>query len=153
MLTACNGSGKDQIAGVYDSFVSNVAAGRGHNAAKYATEDSITRYEELKQLALYGGQGIGSLPINDEVTVYLLREHFEKSALEKMSDRDVFNYAVKKGMIGPKDFPDYNLGEMRTTETEARIELVKDGEKTPYSISSGSKMANGKFAHVPFRRT
>lgn len=133
-LSACGGSGSGKISGTYDGFVSNVSAGRGHNAAKFVTDDSISRYAELKDLALFGGPGMDSLTIHDEVVVYLLREHYEKTALEKLSDRDVFNFAVIKGMIGPTNFSDYKLGAMRTTDTEARVELMKDGEKTPYSI-------------------
>lgn len=149
ILSACSGSIPDQLTSTYQNYTSLIVAGKGHQAAKWVTEDTIDHYDKIGQLALRGGRGMSELGLYDELSVYFLRARYDAVALEKFTGRDIMNILVKARLIGEDGFETYSLGDIRYTETEARADLVDGTQTTPFEIWFALK--DGKWKVDPAR--
>lgn len=151
ILSACSASVPDQMVSTYQTYTSNVAAGKGHQAAKSVTDATIEHYERLADLALDGGAGMRDLGLHDELSVYFLRSRYQAAALEKLTGRDVMNILVKAGLVGEEGFERYTLGDIRYTDTEARADLIDGRQTTPFEIWFVKEDGNWKVDPARFR--
>lgn len=150
-LVACSGSVPDQLTDTYRNYTSQIAAGKGHQAAKWVTEDTVTHYEKLGDLALRGGREMSSLGLHDELCVYFLRARYDAVALEKFTGRDVMNILVKAKLVGEDGMERFSLGDIRYTENEARADLVDGNQTTAFEIWFARQDGSWKVDPARFR--
>jgi len=147
-LAACSPPVSGQLENVYYDYATNVANGRGHDAAKNVTDTTINHYEHIRDLALHSAD-LSELSLFDEICVYYLRGRFDAIALSKFTGRDVMNTLVKANLIGEDKFETFTLRDIRYTKTEARAELFKSGETT--QLEMWFEKQDGKWKVSPQR--
>ncbi|MAP95843.1 MAG: hypothetical protein CMK07_12905 [Ponticaulis sp.] len=131
ITTGCSKPISSELQQAYTTYATEIMQGHGHKAAKRVSQDTIEHYLSLRDTALEGGTPQG---LYDEVSVYYLRAKFDDVSIAKLTGRDVMNVLAKAELIGEKDFNEYTLSDIRYTEVEARADLVKGGETTPFEI-------------------
>ncbi len=112
LLTACGGSVSDSVMETYSSYAAAVSSGRGYDATEYVNEATISRFESLRQIALYGPEGQPTPGIHDEISVYYLRSEFDASHLQRLTGRDIMNILVSADLIGEDGFRNIEPGEV-----------------------------------------
>lgn len=128
MLAACSGSVTEGVMSSYADYSAAVAAGRGYDAAQFVTEDTITQFDRLRLIALYGEDGGARLGIYDEVAVYYLRSEFDASHLQRLTGRDVMNILVTADLIGERGFRGYEVGTITEESSSSAVLALRDSE-------------------------
>jgi hypothetical protein len=109
--------------------------GDGKTAAALVTASTIQKYETCRKLALDSTgtdfEGIDQMSV---LLIFQLRYSAEKSRLQKMSERDVFEWGVAEGMV--------------KKETLEPIEIHKvqyDGSSAFATVTQQGKVARGEL--------
>lgn len=135
LLGACSGSASDKVDSVWRDYANAVENGRGGDAVKLASADTIRHFDMLGDLALHGGKGMHNLTLYDEVSVYYLRYEYEEDALNRFSGHDIMKILVNKGLVGIPDMNGFSLEDVRIDDDEAWGELFTNEPNTSYRIA------------------
>ena len=133
-LTACGGSPTDQVLSTYEAYASAVGSGRGYDATKEVTEETLEHSERLKDIALDGNPDRYPLGIHDETAVYYLRSAFDVTTLEPLTGRDVMNVLVTADLIGERGFRNFETGEVTVSGDRAALALHDQVADASYTL-------------------
>lgn len=107
---------------------------QGETAWQHVDANTARYYDEMRLLALNGSEEkVRALNFVNKVTVLLLRHRVGLEGLRPMTTKDVFVYAVDKGMIGRDGVLKSNVGKVRVFADKASGELLHEGKVAPFA--------------------
>lgn len=134
LVSACGGSAPDQITSTYESYARAIASGRGYDATKEVSQQTLDHFERLKNIALDGNLDRYPLGIHDETAIYYLRSEFDVTTLQPLTGRDVMNVLVTADLIGERGFRDFEAGAVTVNGDRASLALYDQVAEAAYTL-------------------
>jgi len=107
---------------------------QGETAWQHVDANTARYYDEMRLLALNGSEKEArALSFVNKTTVLLLRHRVGLEGLRPMTAKDVFVYAVDKGMIGRDGVLKSNVGKVRVFADKASGVLLHEGRVAPFA--------------------
>ena len=102
-----------EIRRVFEAYRTALASGAGQEAAALVDEDTFSYFEQLKRLALEGGEdAVRSRPFVDRLLVVSMRQAVSRSELEGLELGGLMNKALSEGWISPQTVAQLDIGEV-----------------------------------------
>lgn len=116
------------VRAVVQDYRAAILASRGTAAVELVSASTLTYYDRMLELTLYGDSAsLGRESLSDRLMVLTLRERVPPASLLGMSGRELFVYTVDVGMIGRESMQQLEFGRVRVTGDSAGIEIEQAG--------------------------
>jgi len=157
LFNCCNGSSVPEnpelsIKESYTYFINALDKSNGELASNYVTEDIFDFYKKCGTLALNSSsEELENKSLLEVITTLSLRLLGKKDELEKMSGKDIFIWAIEKGMIKKESINKIKLDTLNELkDKKAYMNVLNMGKKVPNLFFQFELISNKwKFNYYP----
>lgn len=117
---------------LFERYKTALLAGEGDVAADLVDADTLSYFEEIKELSLAGSEDqIAARPFVDRLLIVAMRHEIPADELAPMQLEDLLRHAVEAGWIGKQAILQLGIGEIEVEGDEASAEAVVTGVQLP----------------------
>lgn len=132
-INAVAQSDEDAVLSTFEAYKNAILTDKGVEAAETVDSRTMKYYSDiLEKVKTSDSLEVESLGIIDKLMVLRIRFTAPKNEILSFEGKDLFIYAIDKGMVGKSSVVNASLGDVTISGEFAKADFIVNNQKTPF---------------------